>query len=110
MARAARRSSRRLDWLSATRESFPSTIWLSPGCCGETGMKLSKEPSATFRVALVHDRLEQYGGAERGLGAIHTIFPDAPIYTPIWNRQAVPAFEGCDVRTTWMQGLPGISN
>src|ERR1700682_2670220 len=47
------------------------------------------------RVALVHDRLEQYGGAERVLWAIHTIFPDAPIYTPFWNRQAVSAVEGC---------------
>jgi len=63
----------------------------------------------TYRVALVHDRLEQYGGAERVLWAIHSIFPDAPVYTPIWNRQAVPAFEGCDVRTTWMQRLPGIA-
>jgi hypothetical protein len=60
------------------------------------------------RVALVHDRLEQYGGAERVLWAIHSIFPDAPIFTPIWNRRAVPEFEGCDVRTTWMQQLPGI--
>src|SRR2546423_198623 len=67
-----------------------------------------KAKMRTSRVALVHDRLEQNGGAERVLWAIHTIFPEAPIYTPIWNRQAVPAFEGCDVRTTWMQRLPGI--
>jgi glycosyltransferase involved in cell wall biosynthesis len=61
------------------------------------------------RVALVHDRLEQNGGAERVLWVLHSMFPDAPIYTPIWNRRAVPSFEGCDVRTTWMQKLPAVS-
>jgi glycosyltransferase involved in cell wall biosynthesis len=60
------------------------------------------------RIALVHDRLEQNGGAERVLWALHEVFPQAPIYTTIWNRQAVPRFEGCDVRTSWMQELPGI--
>jgi glycosyltransferase involved in cell wall biosynthesis len=60
-------------------------------------------------VALIHDRLEQNGGAERVLLALHSIFPDAPIFTPIWNRRGVPAFEGCDVRTSWMQRLPGIT-
>ena len=62
----------------------------------------------TPRVALVHDRLEQNGGAERVLWSLHEIFPDAPIYTSIWNRMAVPRFITCDVRTTWMQKLPGI--
>jgi len=60
------------------------------------------------RIALVHDRLEQNGGAERVLWALHEIFPQAPIFTTIWNRQAVPRFDGCDVRTSWMQELPGI--
>jgi glycosyltransferase involved in cell wall biosynthesis len=60
------------------------------------------------RVALVHDRLEQNGGAERVLWALHEMFPQAPIFTAIWNRQAVPRFLECDVRTSWMQELPGI--
>ena len=60
------------------------------------------------RVALVHDRLEQNGGAERVLWALHEMFPQAPIFTAMWNREAVPRFEGCDVRTSWMQGLPRI--
>lgn len=60
------------------------------------------------RVALVHDRLEQNGGAERVLWALHEVFPLAPIFTTIWNRQAVSRFQACDVRTSWMQGLPGI--
>ena len=61
------------------------------------------------RVALVHDRLEQNGGAERVLWALHEIFPDAPIFTAMWNRQTVTSFGDCNVRTTWMQALPGIN-
>jgi glycosyltransferase involved in cell wall biosynthesis len=61
------------------------------------------------RVALVHDRLDQNGGAERVLEALHEMFPQAPIFTSMWNRSKVTRFEGCDVRTSWMQLLPGIS-
>ena len=62
------------------------------------------------KVAIVHDRLEQNGGAERVLWALHEMFPQAPIFTAMWNRQAVARFKGCDIRTTWMQYLPGINN
>jgi glycosyltransferase involved in cell wall biosynthesis len=34
-----------------------------------------------MRVALVHDYLNQYGGAERVLECLAEMFPDAPIYT-----------------------------
>ena len=62
------------------------------------------------RVALVHDRLDQHGGAERVLAVLHDMFPSAPIFTAMWNREAVPRFEGCDVRVSWMQRLPGIAS
>lgn len=62
------------------------------------------------RVALVHDRLDQDGGAERVLWSLHRIFPQAPIFTSMWNQRVVPRFQGCDVRTTWMQRLPGINH
>lgn len=65
--------------------------------------------SGLDRVALVHDRLDQDGGAERVLWTLHEIFPQAPIYTAMWNRRAVPRFEGCDVRVAWMKRLPGIN-
>jgi hypothetical protein len=58
------------------------------------------------RVALVHDRLDQNGGAERVLEALHEMFPQAPIFTSMWNRSKVTRFEGCDVRTSWMQFMP----
>ena len=39
----------------------------------------------TPKVALVHDYLVQYGGAEKTLEAIAELFPDAPIYTSAYN-------------------------
>lgn len=60
------------------------------------------------RVALIHDYLNQYGGAERVLEALHELFPDAPIYTSIYDPAAMPqSYRRWDVRTSWMQRLPG---
>ncbi len=38
-----------------------------------------------MKVALVHDYIKEFGGAERVLMTLHEMFPDAPIYT-IYNR------------------------
>ena len=43
------------------------------------------------------------GGAEPLLLELHKIYPDAPIYTSVYNKDAMPAFSGCDVRTTYLQ-------
>ncbi len=60
-----------------------------------------------MRVALVHDYLNQMGGAERVLMAFHEIFPTAPIYTSIYDpRRVDPAFQHMDIRTSFMQKLP----
>jgi glycosyltransferase involved in cell wall biosynthesis len=63
-----------------------------------------------MKVALVHDYLNQMGGAERVLMAFHEIFPDAPIYTSIYDPKRVdPAFQKMDVRTSFMQKLPLVT-
>ncbi len=60
-----------------------------------------------MKVALVHDYLNQMGGAERVVLALHELFPDAPIYTSIYDPQRVDAaFRTMDIRTTFMQKLP----
>lgn len=59
-------------------------------------------------MAIVHDYLNQYGGAERVLEAIHALYPDAPVYTAIYDPAAMPAaYRSWDIRTSWMQRLPG---
>src|SRR5947209_19047638 len=63
-----------------------------------------------MKVALVHDYLNQMGGAERVVMAFHEIFPDAPIYTSIYDPQRVdPAFQKMDIRTPFMQKFPLVT-
>jgi glycosyltransferase involved in cell wall biosynthesis len=63
-----------------------------------------------MKVALVHDYLNQMGGAERVVLAFHQLFPDAPIYTSIYDPQRVdPAFQKMDIRTSFMQKLPQVT-
>ena len=38
-----------------------------------------------MKVALAHDYLNQYGGAERVLEQLHDLYPDAPIYTSMYD-------------------------
>ncbi len=57
-----------------------------------------------MRIALVHDYLNQMGGAERVLSALHELFPNAPIYTSFFRPEALPpTFRTLDVRTTFLQ-------
>lgn len=37
------------------------------------------------KIALVYDRVNKWGGAERVLLALHELFPDAPLYTAVYN-------------------------
>jgi len=61
----------------------------------------------SLRIALVHDWLNQHGGAERVLEVLHDLFPQAPIYTSFYEPSRLPDFyRDWDIRTTWMQRLP----
>jgi glycosyltransferase involved in cell wall biosynthesis len=62
-----------------------------------------------LKVAIVHDWLNQIGGAEGVLEALVEMFPEAPIYTSMYWPEAMPAaYQGWNIRTTWMDHLPGI--
>lgn len=56
-----------------------------------------------LRVAIVHDWLTNMGGAEPLLLEIHKLFPEAPIYTSVYDKERMTAFADCDVRTTYLQ-------
>ncbi len=60
------------------------------------------------RTALVHDWLNQAGGAEVVLEELHDLFPDAPIYTAMFDRVGFRTAVGWDVRTSTLDRLPGI--
>jgi glycosyltransferase involved in cell wall biosynthesis len=62
-----------------------------------------------MRLALVHDWLNQIGGAEDVLETLAEMFPNAPVYTSMyWPEKMNPAYRAWDIRTTWMDRLPGI--
>ncbi len=43
-----------------------------------------------MKTAIIHDYLNQYGGAEKTLEAILELYPDAPIYTGIYSPNKLP--------------------
>lgn len=43
-----------------------------------------------MKVALVYDRVNKFGGAERVLLTLHQIFPDAPLYTLVYDKKSAP--------------------
>lgn len=55
------------------------------------------------KIAIVADWLTNMGGAEPTILELHKLFPSAPIYTSVYNKDAMPAFKDCDVRTTYLQ-------
>lgn len=61
-----------------------------------------------LKVALVHDWLVGNAGGERVLLDMHELWPDAPIYTLVYDEERAPAWtRDCDIRTTALQKVPG---
>lgn len=62
-----------------------------------------------MRVALVHDDLVQWGGAERVLAGLSEIFPEAPIFTSVLdknNSDIAKNFKGKKIITSFLQNIP----
>ena len=62
--------------------------------------------STAPKIAIVCDFLTTMGGAENVVLAMHEAFPQAPIYTAVYNTTKVPAFAQLDVRPSTLQKLP----
>ena len=57
-----------------------------------------------MKVALVYDRVNKWGGAERVLLALHEIFPEAPLYTSVYDEKSAPwAGVFPEVKTSFLQ-------
>jgi len=62
---------------------------------------------SVMRIALVHDYLVQYGGAERVLECFVELFPYAPIYTIVYDKKLMHGvLEGKDIRVSFLQRFP----
>ncbi len=63
-----------------------------------------------MKVALVHDYLREYGGAERVVEDLHNLFPDTPVYVAYLRPEGLghhwERLKKWDIRTSWMQKMP----
>lgn len=64
-----------------------------------------------MKVALVYDRVNKFGGAEKVLLSLHEIFPKAPLYTSVYdpvNASWAKVFPG--IHTSFLQKIPFLKN
>lgn len=63
-----------------------------------------------MRIAIVHDQLQEFGGAERVLVILHDIFPEADVYTSFYNPQTLGShaakFTDWKIITSWADKIP----
>lgn len=63
-----------------------------------------------MRVAIVHDYIKEYGGAERVLESLHEVFPNAPVFTTVYLPSFLgphkERFKNWDIKTSWFQNVP----
>ncbi len=66
-----------------------------------------------MRVAIVHDQLREFGGAERVLVSLKKIFPNAPIYTSTYDQDALGShkelFKKWKVIASWFDKIPVVN-
>lgn len=63
-----------------------------------------------MKIAIVHDQLQEFGGAERVLVALKKIFPEADVYTSFYNPKTLGIhkhhFKDWRIITSWADKLP----
>ncbi len=61
-----------------------------------------------MKVAIVHDYIREFGGAERVLEVLCEMFPDAPIYTAfaVKSSDAYPHFKDRKIHESWAAVIP----
>lgn len=63
----------------------------------------SKKP----KIAIVHDFLTYFGGAEQVLKSLHNLYPEAPIYTLLYDKDKMKQyFPDVKIRTSFLDKLP----
>src|SRR6185295_12019543 len=62
--------------------------------------------SKNMRVALVYDRVNKWGGAERVIIALRKIFPDAPLFTSVYKNNKASWAKKIPVESSFLQKIP----
>ncbi|MBN1184109.1 MAG: glycosyltransferase [Bacteroidales bacterium] len=63
-----------------------------------------------MKVAIVHDYIKEYGGAERVLEELHNMYPDSDVYTLVYLPKFLgphrERFENWKIKTSFLQWIP----
>ncbi len=63
-----------------------------------------------MKIAIVHDYIKEYGGAERVLERLIKLYPSADVYTSIYAPEFLgphkKRFEQYEIKTTWLNDIP----
>ena len=101
------------EWNFGDEELLYPLYFLTGLAWAAQGWETDRKPSPARaaggrrRVALVHDWLTGMRGGEKVLERLCGLFPDADIYTLVWNHGAVsPAIERHAITTSFLQRLP----
>lgn len=62
-------------------------------------------PVSNFKIALAHDSFTQDGGAERVMEGLHELFPQAPVFTLVFDPKFREKYKDWDIRTSKLQTL-----
>ncbi len=62
-----------------------------------------------MKVALVYDRVNKIGGAEKVLLALHQLFPQAPLYTAVYNPHTAKWAKIFTIHPSFINHIPGAS-
>lgn len=58
-----------------------------------------------MKVALVYDRINKWGGAERVLLSLHKLFPDAPIFTSVYDPENASWADPFEIKPSFLQKM-----
>lgn len=58
-----------------------------------------------MNVAIVYDRVNKWGGAERVLLELHKMFPDAPLYTSLYSPNKAKWAQEFKIKTSFLQKI-----
>lgn len=76
---------------------------------GRNGKKYTSDISANLRVALVYDRVNKWGGAERVVIALRKMFPNAHLFTSVYEKNGGSWAKKIEVFPSFLQKIPFAS-
>lgn len=59
-----------------------------------------------MKIAIVYDRINKWGGAERILLLLSEIFPNAPVYTSVYDKDSAPWAKDLNIKTSFLEKIP----